>query len=248
MITEYKKIYDKIIAHDDKKGIIKFEYQDNINEILNQKNVVEELENMICGLKNKKDFIEKYKDNFNMMIFDENYGIKGIALIFLAFIIVLFAYMLGVGVWGNFFRIVSIPVLLSAFPTIIFQYKKYKNDMELNLINVDEQIKEFEETLEKEKELLVTLKNNNSKNNKDISNTKHIIDNTKNNKLINIQKQKHLYETYRKWCSKIQEKKDLNFLIDSYINSEDLEIIKEMSDRTIDIISKKKTKSRGKFC
>jgi len=240
MLTEFQRFDDKVVALDDKKGLVNYLYQDNIEEILKQQNVVEEIDNTINKLNNEKDYIEVNKSNFDLMLFHKDYGEKGLVFIFIAVIIAFIGYLLGLGWWGKFIRLVSIPVMLTAFPTIAFQYKKFKNDMELSLININEQIKEFTEKLAKEKDLLISLKNDMKANNNDIKCEKNVIDNTKNNRLINIQKEKFLYETYRKWCYKFQKNKESKLLEDSEISNDDLKIMKEMSDRAVKVLSKKK--------
>ena len=47
MITEYKKVEDKVLAVDTEEGLKTYEYQDNIEEILKQENVIEELEDYL---------------------------------------------------------------------------------------------------------------------------------------------------------------------------------------------------------
>lgn len=173
------------------------------------------------------------------MFFNAQYGMNAVFLLLIsALVLVTGLYF---EAYFTFFRTFGGLLLFSTVPTLILQNKKYKRDMKLKLINIEEEIKKFEEELEKDKKVLIDLKNNKNKNNiEKISKKNIIIDNTKNDRLINIEKQKHLYETYREWCDKILKKRNLTFLIDSETNNEDLQSIKEMSDRAVKILSKKK--------
>lgn len=238
MITEFQRFDDKIVAFDDKKGLITYNYQDNIEEILKQKNVIEEIENTLNKLNNKKNYIDENKDNFLLMLFMENYGLKALAFFFCSCLLIPLALVVSLG-WLEFFlRVIGLLLIITTLPSLVYQYKKYKNDMKLNLFNIDEEIKKFEKKLKNEVSLLKTLTNNKT-NNKKTDSMKHIIDNSKNNNLLEIQKEKYLYETYRKWCYKFSKNKEDKLLKNNEISAEDLKIMKEMSNRA-KVLSKKK--------
>lgn len=239
MITEFQRFDDKIIAYDDKNGLINYNYQDNVEEILKQKNVIEKIENILIELNNKKSCVNVNKNNFILMLFMEEYGMKAWAFYFCSVLIIFLASVISLGFIGNVIRLIALTGMLTTFPAIVYQYKKYKNDMELNLINIDEQIKEFEKKLEKEIDLLKTLMNNKT-NNKEIDTSKKVIDNAKNDKLLNIEKEKLLYETYRKWCYVFQKNKEYKLLKNGKVNNEDLIIMKEMSNRAVKALVKEK--------
>ena len=238
MITEFQKFDDKIIAFDNKKGLITYNYQDNIEEILKQKNVIEEIENTLNKLNNKKNYIDENKDNFILMLFTENYGLKALTFFFCSCLLIPLALVVNLGWLELSLRLIGLLSIITTFPALAYQYKKYKNDMELNLFNINEEIKKFEKRLENENSLLKTLTNNIT-NSKKTDNTKHIIDNSKNDKLLEIQKEKYLYDTYRKWCYEFSKNKEKKLLKNNEISAEDLKIMKEMSNRAKVLIKKK---------
>lgn len=237
MITEYKKVEDKVLAVDTEEGLKTYEYQDNIEEILKQENVIEELEDYLYQIENEKDFIKKTKNSFNWMLLGENYGVNAILLVLIA------SAVMGLGfcfeAHFHIFRALTGILLFSSIPTLIVERKRYKRDMDLKSINIDEEIKKVQERLDKEKNILLTVKKDKNISNIDRLSKKMIIDNNKNQKIIEIQKQKHLYEVYREWCKKIQKRKNLDFLLDSETDNEDLDNIKEMSNRASKVLSKK---------
>lgn len=237
MITEYKKVKDKVLALDTEEGLKTYEYQDNIEKVLKQENVIEELEDYLYQIENEKDFIKKTKNSFNWMLLGENYGVNAILLVLIA------SAVMGLGfcfeAQFHIFRALTGILLFSSIPTLIVERKRYKRDMDLKSINIDEEIKNIQERLDKEKKVLIDLKKDKHVSNIDKQTEKTTIDNNKNSKIIEIQKQKHLYEVYREWCKKIQKKKNLDFLLDSETNNDDLENIREMSDRASKVLSKK---------
>lgn len=202
MITEYKCVNGKVVAYDDNKGLKEYEYQDNIDEVLKQENTIEYIDNSLKELYSEKSWHEKHTKGFLDYYFSDGsllnviYGISIIAMLTLGSSVPVIGENL-------LFKIAAITYALGVIPaTNVFQFKKYKKTNQLRLINLNEQIKEFESKLDMEKRKLMKL----SKDQKteDLSKTLHI-NNSKIEKISNIKFRKKLYEYYRDNCLKIKQ-------------------------------------------
>jgi len=249
----YKYVYGKICVIDDKEGLLEYDYQDNIDEVLKQENVIEELNNTISRLKDKREFIDSIKNNFYYMFFyDEEYGFVNILyLLMLAFVIGMggefLTEMFGLEVNSIVFSIGSIVSLVSMIPSTLINYKKFKNSNTLKLINIDEQLDEFEEKLGNEKQKLKELEKNKSVSNVDniIKESKIYICNDTIKSLTELEKRKCLYSLYRENCLKIKrmiKKGNLDKKIDDILSDNDMLDLVEMSDNANNVLVRKKEK------
>lgn len=246
MITEYKYVNGKIVAIDDNVGLKEYEYQDNIDELLKQENIVEDIDNNLKRLYNLKKYLEKYKNNFIVFFADE--GVVPSIAQFLVTMVMMILYTEVPALAGNIIlKNVILAWIFAMIPTTLFQFKKYKKANELRLINLDEQIKEFEEKLENEKQKLNELRENKRAENisKNTTNETLYIDNSKIENFSNIKNRKRLYEYYREYCFKIKrmsEKRELNVMLEDEFTPEEISGLNEMSESANKVLTKRKNK------
>lgn len=251
MIDSYKYVNGKIVAYDEPNGIKEYDYQDNIHEILEQENVVEEISNITEQLYNERSYYRKHKKDFINMFFSEKYGEKNWAFFLLAVVVTVmsFAYVAEVGASPLVFNILRSLSGISIFllvPGLTHSYIKYKKDNEICLLNLEQQIREFEEKLKLEKEKLNKLKNDKITENygKNITNAVVEINNKKIETISNITRRKQLYSFFREYLGNLKRynnKEYLNHLYKNDFTDEDIEFVNEMNE-TNKALSKKKSK------
>lgn len=244
MITEYKYVNGKVVAIDDNAGLKEYEYQDNIDELLKQENIIEDIDNNLKGLYFQKKCLEKYNNDFTVFFANEGFIP---AIVYFLVTMGMFVLYTGVPILsGNIIlKNVILAWTLAIIPATLFQFKKHRKANELRLINLDAQIKEFEENLENEKQKLNELREN--KKTKNISeNTTDVtlyIDNSKIETLLNTKNSKRLYEYYRENCLKIKrmsENKELNVKLEDEFTPDEISRLNEMSESTNIVLTKRK--------
>lgn len=250
----YKYENDKILVGDTKKKILEYEYRDNIDELLKQENIIEELSNTIVSLENKRKFIESIKDDFKYMVInDDNYGFTNILFLVMgAFCTVTLGMLpnrIGLEISPMIFKIGSVSFLLSIIPTMCVQYKCFKRDNNLKIINMNQQIREFEDLLCNEKQKLLQLRRDKSvKREIDIVESNMYIYNEEIDTLIALEERKKLYAFYRAYCGKIQKLNKNNQLNNMFNNTSftenDISSICEMSKDANKMLVKSKSKKR----
>lgn len=254
MKESFKLVDGKIVAYDNNAGIMEYEYQDNIEEVLNQENVVEQLSNDIEELKIEENNIEKHKNSFRHLFFSEGFGdhviccVMASALIMYIDMVFQFGVTPGMEVIDIICRAVSGVTLLSSVPLGIHKYKKTKLGMKAKSENIKIQIKEFEEILEKELEKLITLKQTKTKSipESKIGKDSKDIDNSKIEVISDITKKKQLYKFFREYILKIEKFNDKDILsaeYDATFSDEDVAYIEDMASKNSVLA---KTKSRKK--
>ena len=188
MITEYICVDDKVVATDDNKGLVKLDYQDNIGEVLSQKNIIEELEKHINdlvttkkNLNNPKTFL---KENLRFFIQIDSVFAIGLACMYHINPDKLFEAI--------------IPFLVACSATTYAGYKACKRERKLKVEAVEQEIREFGKTLKKEKQKLKELESE-KKVEQRVSEDINYVD---NRKLTDIERRKKAYMIFRDNCLK----------------------------------------------
>lgn len=235
MITEYKQVNGKVVASDDSVGLKIYDYQDNIDEVLKQENIVEDIDYSLKKLYSEKDWREKHTKGFLDYYFSDGsllnviYGISIIAMLTLGS---------SVPVIGEsvIFKLAAIIYAFGVIPaTNVFQYKKYKKANKLRLINLNEQIREFENKCIKELEKLSELRETKKQEDlsKNISSETIYINNGKIESISNIKNRKKIYEYYRGYCLKIKKfiaQHKLVAELEDEFSDDEIRSLMEMSD------------------
>lgn len=169
------------------------DYQDNIYETSEQENVVEELNDIITRLHNRLNYLKNPKLDLNNFI-SSNYFEN---LFYLSMLAILPGVALSTTILQEFSaglsRNIFLLSLVSMIPTGIYIQKKYKEDKNIRIFNIEQQITEFEEKLNLEQEKLNTLRQTKSSNEYERNNTNKIvyIDNEKIEELSKIRRKKY---------------------------------------------------------
>lgn len=248
MIDSYKYVNGgNIVAYDTSNGLIEYDYQDNIHELLEQENVVEELGNIIKKLYNERNYLKDHKKDFHDMFFNDKYKFPILFLFGLSVLIV--AIGSGYGINPLVFNILRGLLGISLFSlvlTIIHSQKNIKKDNEMKLLSLEQQITEFEKKFEVELKKLNKLRSDTKAENyhKNITNVVVSIDNKKIKTISNITRKKQLYEFYRKYLGSLKRynnKEYLNHLYKTDFTDEDVGFVNEMDKTNKDkVLSKKK--------
>lgn len=234
MINEYQCVNGKIVALDDKKGLKVYDYQDNIDSLLKQENIIENISENIEQLKKEKENIleEKNVDGLSL-ITNPRYCGKAFICLIVAFLIVFGDICFGTNSW-----LLKIPALISALsfvPTFCNQYKKYMKDIDLKSLNIDLQLNELKEVLEEENQKLKQLKKDNTSS-KIIDNESSIsIDNSKIDTISKIENRKKIYQFYRDNLIEIQKASEIKRIENAFPRNNFIEL-KEISENTKKLI------------
>lgn len=222
MKQDYRIENEKIIVYDDIKGFLDYEYQNNIDKILIQENIVEKL-NVDIYTK-KMDKIQK-ESHFKIRY---NKKVRIIEIIVSTSILALFSF----GILHNF---PLAAIIFTIIPSLLMNGSSYLYDLipMNNLkkeINADTlSIEELEKLLKKEEKVLDELKNNKEKT---INNQNYSFDKKENNKrLEEIDNLKKIYYTcgyYAKKLMKYQKKDILKDKLCDDFNNEELDIIENI--------------------
>ena len=250
MINEYKYVNGKVVAIDDKTGLKEYDYQDNIDELLKQENIIEYISDSIKSLNIVKTYHDEIKEVHESkkfyknwpFIFDADYGSK-IGIFYVLYVFCGFTIMsLNLGANLSSFiistcRIIMQISLVALIPTIIYQYKKFIKDNDIKLFSIDIQIQELERELQKEKKKLIELQEDKTKTDEDIRgiNSVNYIDNDKNETINNVKRKNEFYEYYRDNCSNIRKmmKNSNSNNIDNSIYDSEKKSNKSLSRRKI---------------
>lgn len=222
MIQDYKIKNGNILIYDDKKGFINCEYQDNIDEILIQENVIEKLIEDI----NKTKF-DKIQDELH---FNNNYSKKSklITAIFNSSISLILSFLV-------FYSVPLFALILATLASIITNGVLFLADLEpkielKNKINASTvEVEQLEKLLEKEQEKLNFLKNNKQKSK--LVNKPHTFKERNKERLEEIDNLKELYRMcgyYAKKLLRYQEKGILKDKVDKSYTDDDLIIIENI--------------------
>lgn len=254
MKEAYKYVAGKVIAYDDKEGMVEYDYQDNIEDLLKQENVVEQIKNDIEELKEKEKKFDKEKDSFVHLFFSEGFfdrllicvGASGLS------IFCNFLFLEGFDplpeIVNIFFRTVAGISLASGIPVSIKGYKNAKINMYAKVENVREQIKEFEEILRKSEELKANLEKNKTKVIPEelIDKSSKNIDNSNLSTISLIEKKKQLYSFFRNYILKINDFNTIENLNDEYnleFTEKDVRFIDDMVSKN-NALSKRRAKRK----
>ena len=250
MKEAYKYVAGKIAAYDDEQGIIEYDYQDNIEDVLKQENVVEQISNDIEDLKEKEKCYEVKKESLISLFFTEGFGDNLLMCVGTSALIMFGNFFISRGfnplpeTVDIFFKSLAGIALASSVPIGIKGYKKAKMTMEAKLENIREQIAEFEEILKKAEAKKIAIKNNKTaimpellidKSNKNIDNSKIEV-------ISSIEKKKQLYNYFRTYISRIENLNTIENLNDEYdteFTENDVQFIDDMASRN-SVLSKNK--------
>jgi len=222
MIQGYEIKDDNVKAFDDNKGFVDYNYQENIDDIFIQENVVEKI---ICDIKNKK--IEKKQKEHS---YNERYGKKFQIITILTIITVslVFSSLL-------FYQIPLLALFAAILTSLVITGVLYLSELEvkkalINDIKADTlEIEGLEELLEKKKTNLQELKNN--KTNDKLIDKSITFKERNKSRLEEIDNLKNLYRIcgyYAKKLVKYQEKGILREKIDDSFDDKDLVIIESI--------------------
>lgn len=222
MIESYKIENDIVTALDNLEGYVDYEYQDNVDEIFLQKNVIEKIN---TDIHNKKDDKKTKVFEFNLR-FEKKNVIKYCILVTLLF----------VGMWA-----VILPKMPLLALAIALTSSVVSNGM-IHLLNIPDKIKlqnqinadtleieELESLLEQEQTKLQELYNNKSKD-KIIDNSDSFVEKniSRLDKINNLKELYRLCGYYAKKLIKYQEKGILRDKLDKSFTNEDLIIIENL--------------------
>lgn len=235
MKESYKLVNGKIVAYDNREGIVEYDYQDNIKEVLNQENVVEQISNDIEELKKVEEKINERKKSLIYALFGEDCFVYFVFCVTFSMLIpsIMSLFDSGMGIATMIGRILAGITLLSGISLGIHGYKKGNLKMEAKQENIKAQIKEFEEILEKEVEKLSTLKQNQNKtiSEETFGHESKSIDNSKIEALSDISKKKYLYNFFRENLLKLEKldnKEKLNEAYKIVFSDEDVKVMQDM--------------------
>ena len=222
MIQDYEIKDENVKAYDDNKGFIDYEYQDNIDELFIQENVIEKL---TMDIKNKKMDKIQNEHSYNIRYSKKSQLISILTTtVFCAAVYFIIMY--------------NIPLLaltLTILTSLAGSGILYLIDLEpknklKNKIKADAlEIEELEELLEKEKTNLQELKNSKTKD-KIIDKSTTFKERNKS-RLEEIDNLKNLYRIcgyYAKKLVKHQEKGILKDKLDDSFTNEDMVIIENL--------------------
>lgn len=226
---------DKAVVTDDEGNIRKVEYRDNLEDILSQENLVEELEDKISKLEERKnkdiEFIDSNKPNFLKTFLGSLAVCSGI--LFLPFI-------LFIGDWPVIYEFTGSLIGSASFITVFYELIFRRNYKERKKIinGITRQIGYLNEELEKQREKLQSLKkeisnvnentelksqevNNNFKEGSLISNKVNLLGNIG----YNEEKYRKLYEYggLREELNKFGYTQEQMEFIEEYIREQNLE-------------------------
>lgn len=241
MNNSYRYINGKVAVVDDKQNINVYEYQDCIDELLKQENVVEEMETTIESLKKRKNYLEETKFSLSDKIFiiNEDSSIYALALLS-CFIVatVISSFFLDASSLINLFKIAAISFGTTLLPASIFKVKRFNKANKIRIANLEEQIDEFEEILDFENAKLDLLKDDKMNLKKNIDESTVIIDNDKIDSLSRLRKRIELYNYYRMKCIDIKKLLQSGKLNDILPKS-DIEELNKISQYTDNMLTKK---------
>ena len=238
MNNSYRYIDGKVAVVDDKQNINVYEYQDSIDELLKQENVVEEMETTIESLKKRKNYLEETKFSLSDKIFvvNEDSSIDVLRLFIAATVIS--SFFLDAFSIINLFKIAAISFGTTLLPASIFKVKRFNKANKIRIANLEEQIDEFEEILEFENAKLDLLKDDKMNLKTNIDESTVIIYNDKIDSLSRLRKRIELYNYYRMKCINIKKLLQ-NGKLNDILPENDIEELNKISQHTDNVLTKK---------
>lgn len=238
MKNEYKKIGNKIVCYDDILGLEEYEYQDNINEVLKQKNIIETIDNNIKKLNIEKENILELKEDFTSTLLNKKNQISSIVILTIALLYTPLALI------NNLLFIPIILFLISMIPIMAIGQKNYKKHLDSLIQNINDEIKELNERNILEKETLKSLcENKTSKYINTVNPESIFINNSINPTIKEIQRKKIIYQYFRHNCEYIKfwkDNKKLYSLLNKLNFTEDeIHFIENLSEKYNKTLTKK---------